>query len=102
MVGAIAHGHTPSRFALLYPKNAFPGDPNITIETIRRVLLRVEDAEGSLPPILSVTLDNCGSENKNKQLMAYLANLVEMGCFQEVQTIREYPDLIDDQLVRST
>ena len=37
-----------------------------------------------LPPVLFINLDNCGRENKNRYLLAFLSALVELGVFREI------------------
>ena len=60
-------------------------DPNFTIECIQRTLKKVETSRGMLPPKLHLQLDNCGRENKNTALIAYLSWLVERGVFKTIE-----------------
>ena len=54
-------------------------DTNFTIEVLHRLLLKIEE-NGPLPRRLYLQLDNA-SYNKSAQFLAFLAFLVEMGCF---------------------
>ena len=62
-------------------------DTNLTVEVIRRVLLRIEDMnklKGPLPRSLYLQLDNA-SDNKSLQFLAFIAYLVEMGVFDSIK-----------------
>ena len=61
------------------------GGANLTSEVLRLTLLDLEE-RGKLPtinPILYLQLDNC-SENKNKVLFGFLADLISRQVFEEV------------------
>ena len=62
-----------------------PGGTNLMVEILRQTLLKLQE-QGKLPhndPVLYLQMDNC-SENKNKTLFAFLADLVLKNVFNEV------------------
>ena len=55
------------------------------VEILRQTLVKLQE-QGKLPhndPVLYLQMDNC-SENKNKTLFAFLADLVSKNVFNEV------------------
>ena len=59
---------------------------NVTIDVIHRTLTSMlKEGQTHLPPVLNLQLDNCGRENKNRYLLAYLFMLVHLGVFVEVE-----------------
>jgi hypothetical protein len=64
----------------------FPADPNVTIEVLQRVLTDLSNESGGpLPETLYLQLDNCGRENKNAAVMAYIGWLVNRKIFASVE-----------------
>lgn len=65
----------------IYTSNdMYPKDANGTIDAILSTLRQ----QKSLPEILFLQLDNCGSENKSKVFYAFIASLVASGMFKTV------------------
>ena len=56
-------------------------DTNLTVEVLRRTLLKIEESEGKLPQRLYLQLDNA-KDNKSAQFLAFIAFLVELHCFE--------------------
>ena len=81
MTGAIIHGHGSEGFLDFLQ---YSHDPNLTINVLLRILVGRFRAVTSLPDKLFVQLDNCGRENKNQFVLAFLALLVQEGIFKEV------------------
>lgn len=81
--GAIVHGDCSEGF-LDYLQ--YPHDPNLTINVLLRLLVRRfrDLATTGLPDKLYVQLDNCGRENKNQWVLAFMALLVQEDIFKEV------------------
>lgn len=78
------HGHSPGAYSLQSLK-VFPGDPNYTVECLRRVLCQMFKNSPHRPERLHLVLDNCSKENKNKALFGFLALLKKRGIFKEVR-----------------
>ena len=61
---------------------------NQTITFLQKVLVECEKRskrdDGRLPPVLFLQADNCGRENKNRYLIAYLSSLIKKGIFKEI------------------
>jgi hypothetical protein len=74
------HGHEPEYTAYLKDPQ-FPKDSNSTIHVIRDSIRR---HVGPLPPVLFLQLDNATSENKNRYVAAFLAQLVQDGVFKKI------------------
>ena len=49
---------------------------NVTVSILHHSLLQHVQWEGYLPPVLFLQMDNCGRDNKNHTMIAYLAFLV--------------------------
>jgi hypothetical protein len=81
VLGAIAHGR--DTYAFTCPPHIAQGH-NVTIQVLHRVLTMIIEAEGCLPPILHIQLDNTTKQNKGRFLMAYLGYLVQQGVVREV------------------
>ena len=81
--GAIVHGDCSEGF-LDYLQ--YPHDPNLTINVLLRLLVRRfrDLAATGVPDKLYVQLDNCGRENKNQWVLAFMALLVQEDIFKEV------------------
>ena len=86
LTGAIVHGHGSEGFLDFLQ---YPHDPNLTINILLKILVgRFRDlATTSLPERLYIQLDNCGRENKNQFVLAFLSLLVQQGVFAEVRNI---------------
>lgn len=86
LTGAITHGQNSEGFLDF---QQYPHDPNLTINVLLKLLLRnftMMEATG-LPKKLYIQLDNCGRENKNQYVFAFLSLLVELGIFSEVRAV---------------
>ena len=72
-------------------------DSNLTIEVLRRTLLKLEEC-GPLPRRMYLQLDNA-SDNKSAQFLAFLAYLIEKGCFDCIKLsyliVGQTHDIID-------
>lgn len=80
LIGALVHGVGPWIYTM---SHRFPADPNVTIEVLQRVLTDLsEERGGALPKKLYLQLDNCGRENKNAAVMAYISWLVQRKVFE--------------------
>ncbi|CAG2197711.1 unnamed protein product [Mytilus edulis] len=55
---------------------------NLTITALFNILNIMKD---SLPEVLYLQMDNCGRENKNRYVIAFLCLLVELGIFRKVK-----------------
>lgn len=83
LIGILEHG--PQNRAALYTMTEnFETGANHVIECLHRYLNKRNDQAG-LPNRLTIQLDNCTRENKNRYMMAYLESLVSWGVFVEVQ-----------------
>ena len=51
-------------------------DTNLTVEVLRRTLLKIEESEGKLPQRLYLQLNNA-KDNKSAQFLAFIAFLVQ-------------------------
>ena len=80
---SIVHGR--DCYVYVTPESRVAGDPNLTIESLMRTLQSVEEADGYLPPVLYLQLDNCFRENKNSYLVAMLTWLVERKVFKHIE-----------------
>ncbi|KAL3696477.1 hypothetical protein R1sor_010553 [Riccia sorocarpa] len=81
LVGAmIYHGTFRTKVFATY-KNV-RSDSNLTISIIHRL---ISDWEGPLPPTLYLQLDNTVRENKNANVFAYLAMLIDKKVFLKVK-----------------
>ena len=73
----------------------YPHDPNLTINVLLRLLVRRfrDLAATGVPDKLYVQLDNCGRENKNQWVLAFMALLVQEDIFKEVCAMGIYRNL---------
>jgi len=87
LTGIIVHGCGSEGFLDFLQ---YPHDPNLTINILLKILVgHFKDlATTKLPEKLYVQLDNCGRENKNQFVLAFLALLVQEGVFTEVWNIQ--------------
>jgi hypothetical protein len=82
LIGALVHGYGP----WIYTMSRYPADSNVTIEVLQRVLTDLSNESGGpLPKKLYLQLDNCGRENKNKAVMAYVSWLINRKIFISVE-----------------
>jgi hypothetical protein len=51
---------------------------------LHQALISAHNERGKLPPVLFLQLDNCGRENKNHTVFAYLAYLVQKHVFTKI------------------
>ena len=82
LMGVIVHG--VGNYGFTYLPN-IKGGNNVTIEVLHRVLTDLKKDRGFLPPVLYLQLDNTSKQNKGRFLLGYLAFLVELGVFEQVQ-----------------
>ncbi len=84
LTGVIIHGHGSSGF-LDYLQ--WPHDPNLTMNILLRAVVGQLSTmtDAAFPKKLYIQLDNCGRENKNQYVLAFLSLLVELEIFQEVR-----------------
>jgi hypothetical protein len=83
VIGVISHGHEPRATAYLVPSE-YPKDSSFTMHIVAKTILASLDANGFLPPVFYLQLDNTVRENKNKTMMAFMSLLVEQGIFDKV------------------
>lgn len=81
LTGAIIHGHGSEGFLDF---QQYPHDPNLTMNILLRLLVMKFQGLSTIPQKLFVQMDNCGRENKNQYVLAFLSLLVDMDLFQEV------------------
>lgn len=83
LTGVIIHGCGSQRYLDFHQ---YPHDPNLTINVLLRLLIERFSilVQTVLPEKLYVQLDNCGRENKNQFVLAFLALLVQENIFKEV------------------
>ena len=82
IIGAIAHQR--DTYAFTCPSHIAQGH-NVSIQVLKEVLLDIKTKEGKLPPKLCLQLDNTTKQNKGRFLFGYLAYLLHMGIFQEIE-----------------
>ncbi len=81
--GVLNHGL--NEFHLYTSVNGhFSGDPNY-IATIIMAHLKYLREKGNLPPRLHIQLDNCGRENKNCFILAFICFIVQQGIVNEIE-----------------
>ena len=81
VIATIVHGHGAY---LYWCTDQIKHDSNLTIECLRRTLIKFESEKGKLPPTLYLQLDN-GPDQKSRQFLAFIAYLVESGVFQKIK-----------------
>ena len=81
LFGATVHGHGTYFY---WCTSQLSHDSNLTIEVLRRTLLKYESEKGKLPPTLYLQLDN-GPDQKSKQFLTFLAYLVQMKVFDTIK-----------------
>jgi hypothetical protein len=81
LVGVLSEGRWFQGY-ITYPH--YKEGANVTASILHHSLHQHLEWEGSLPPVLFLQMDNCGRDNKNHTLVAYLAYLVQEGVFKEV------------------
>ena len=81
LVGVLAEGQYFSGY-VTYPH--YEQGASLMVTVLQRALLNHINKVGSLPPVLFLQLDNCGRENKNHTVLAYLAWLVQEGVFHKI------------------
>jgi hypothetical protein len=88
LVGVLSPGHG-FYGAITLPRQAHGSSLAISIllKAIREIEKRGKEKDPSytLPPVTIFLADNCGRENKNRQMLAFWSILIEMGVFIEVQ-----------------
>jgi hypothetical protein len=57
---------------------------NVMVTILHHALVKHVEWHKSLPQVLFLQLDNCGRDNKNHTMLAYLAYLVQQNVFTEV------------------
>jgi hypothetical protein len=83
IIGAISHGRRRRAF-MFVGSNRFNRRTNVTIEIVHRVLRATLEAEGGLPPVLHLQLDNTANQCKSHWLVGCLSLLVATGVFEQV------------------
>jgi hypothetical protein len=89
LVGVLAPGHG-FYGAITIPRQQHGSSLAISVllKSIREIEVQGRLKHGptyKLPPVLIFQADNCGRENKNRQMIAFLSILIEMGVFMEIQ-----------------
>ena len=87
VTGVIVHGYIHRIYTWV---DNFPKDANMSATILMEILkelLEMDEikGQGGLPRKLYLQLDNCGSENKNKYFMTFLAVLVHLGVFEKIK-----------------
>ena len=82
LYGVLAHGH--GAWAFTMPDHEQQGH-NVTIQALYEVLSDIKKEYGVLPPILKLQLDNTTKQNKGQYLFGFLAMLVALGHFNEIE-----------------
>lgn len=80
LIGAIIHGVGTYLF---WTTHRIAGGTNVTVEVLRRTLLKLQEVKGNLPPVLHLQLDNA-SDNKSIQMLAFLGYLIEKRIFHKI------------------
>lgn len=62
----------------------YPEGANVMVTILHHALVKHVNWYNSLPQVLFLQLDNCGRDNKNHTMLAYLAYLVQQNVFTEV------------------
>ena len=83
IIGAISHSRRRRAF-MFVGSNRFNRRTNVTIEIVHRVLLAILEAEGGLPSVLHLQLDNTSNQCKSHWLVGCLSLLVAYGVFEQV------------------
>jgi hypothetical protein len=81
LFGAMVHGFGTFLF---WSTCQLKTGTNLTIEVLRRTLIKIHSEFGFLPPILHLQLDNA-SDNKSRLFLAFIAYLVQEGVFLKVK-----------------
>ncbi|KAL3682529.1 hypothetical protein R1sor_000551 [Riccia sorocarpa] len=81
LVGAMIYHRTFRTKVFATYKNV-RSDSNLTVSIIHRIIM---DWEGPLPPTLYIQLDNTVRENKNANIFAYLAMLIDKKIFRKIK-----------------
>ncbi|KAL3679359.1 hypothetical protein R1sor_022315 [Riccia sorocarpa] len=81
LVGAMIYHRTFRTKVFATYKNV-RSDSNLTVSIIHRIIM---DWEGPLPPTLYIQLDNTVRENKNANVFAYLAMLIDKKIFRKIK-----------------
>jgi hypothetical protein len=81
VIGVIAHGFGTF---LYWCTPQLKHDTDLTIECLRRTLLKYQQEKGSLPPVLYLQMDNA-SDNKSRRFFSFLAYLISKNVFQKIK-----------------
>jgi hypothetical protein len=81
LTGVLAEGHW-FQGIVTYPH--YKEGANIMVTILHQALHKHVQWYGSLPPVLFLQMDNCGRDNKNHTMLAYLGLLVQHGVFTEI------------------
>lgn len=82
LLGVLSEGQSFYGF-ITYPH--YSGGPNILCSALHISLRKqAERNQNYLPPVLLLQLDNCGGDNKNHTVFAYLGYLVQIGVFHTI------------------
>ena len=81
VIAVIVHGHGTF---LYWVTDEITHDSNLSVECLRRTLIKVKAERGFLPETLYLQLDN-GPDNKSKHFLAFISYLVEQKIFHKVK-----------------
>jgi hypothetical protein len=81
VTAAIVHGHGPYMYWCT-PEIAH--DTNLSLECLRRTLLKYQQEKGFLPPVLYLQLDNA-PDNKSKRFLAFIGFLIQNNIFKKIK-----------------
>jgi hypothetical protein len=83
VMGVLTHGHAPHAYAYVSPPGVGTG-ACMSIETLMRVMIRMKECCGYVPPIWYAQADNTAAEFKNSVSFMFLGLLVQIGMFEKV------------------
>jgi hypothetical protein len=81
VIGVIAHGFGTF---LYWVTPQLKHDTDLTIECLRRTILKYQQEKGSLPPVLYLQMDNA-SDNKSRRFFSFIAYLISKNIFQKIK-----------------
>jgi hypothetical protein len=83
LLGVLAHGYG---FYGGWCLPRYEGGSNLVCTVLLRVIQIIKaQRQGTLPPVLLIQADNCGRENKNQYMIAFLGWLLLKGYFKEIR-----------------
>jgi hypothetical protein len=81
LTSAIVHGHGTYHF---WSSPEIKHDTNLSLECLRRTLLKYQQEKRGLPPVLYLQLDNA-PDNKSKRFLAFIGYLIEKKVFKKIK-----------------